>query len=76
MALYWAKAAKNMPRSALDRFALEWKNVRRMYASETQFSLTRAVAVPAGKPKTRSASVDRANHESIYENLHTLPVAQ
>jgi hypothetical protein len=54
VALRWAKAAKKRQKVALARLILGWQDVRKMNASENQFSLTRAAPSASGHPKPNS----------------------
>jgi hypothetical protein len=55
--LRWAKAAKNRQKLALARLILGWQDVRKMNASENQFSLTRAAPSTSGRAKNQILSV-------------------
>jgi hypothetical protein len=47
--LRWAKAAKQRQKVALARLILGWQDVRKMNASENQFSLIRAASSASGR---------------------------
>jgi hypothetical protein len=51
--LRWAKAAKKWQKVALARLILGWQDVRKMNASQNQFSLTRVVPSTSGCAKNQ-----------------------
>jgi len=53
VALRWAKAAKKRQKVALARLILGWQDVRKMNASENQFSLTRVAPSTSGRAKNQ-----------------------
>ena len=53
MTLRWAKAAKKRQKVALARLILGWQDVRKMNASDNQFSLTRTALSTCGRAKNQ-----------------------